>query len=311
MNQTARTGFWGFLAARGECTIGPRYFHYGLLGLLLCSLFLPGYAAGEVKTFAYVNKNYIITAEASAERSFIVNFINLSDFVVVIQPSEFLYKAASARLYNGQVYDSEQKDSRGEIQKYSASFLLKGHSFSGLTIIGAFREQDQIEELSVRIGAKRFYLQPLDKAAFEQLAMKIGDLDLTNPDPEEMIKSANIAEMGTVKTTDGTSEWDRDWEALMTPDGVNSPKIIERPEISPTAEARKANTFGKVKLSALINKNGGIQDIKVTKGLGRGLDQRAMEGVKNSWLFLPATKNGEVVETIISIDVDFPDPGKK
>jgi TonB family protein len=162
----------------------------------------------------------------------------------------------------------------------------------------------------VRIGAKRFYLQPLDKTAFEQLAMKIGNVDLASSDLAASVESANISEMGSVKTTDGTSEWDRDWATLITPDGINPPKIIEHPEIAPTIEARKSNTYGKVKLSALINKNGGIQDIKVTKGLGRGLDQRAIEGVKNSWLFLPATKNGEVVDTAISIEVEFMDPEK-
>lgn len=292
MNRGTWAGFWVFI------------------GFLLCSQLRLGYAAEGIKTFAYVNKNYIITAETSGERSFIANFINLSDFVIVIQPSEFLYKTSSGRFYNGQVYESEHKDSRGEIQKYTASYLLKGHSFSGLTIIGAFREQDLIEELSVRIGAKRFYLQAMEKSAFEQLAMKIGELELTNPDSEAMLESANIAEMGTSKTTDGTSEWDKDWETLITPDGINPPKIIEHPEIAPTVEARKSNTYGKVKLSALINQNGGIQDIKVTKGLGRGLDQRAIEGVKNSWLFLPATKNGEVVETIISIEVEFLDSEK-
>jgi hypothetical protein len=55
---------------------------------------------------------------------------------------------------------------------------------------------------------------------------------------------------------------------------------------------------------------GGIQDLKVVKGLGHGLDERALEGVKNSWIFLPATKNGEVLDSAFSIEVDFPAPAK-
>ena len=47
------------------------------------------------------------------------------------------------------------------------------------------------------------------------------------------------------------------------------------------------------------------------KGLGRGLDERALEGVKNSWVFLPATKNGEVINTAIAFDVEFPPPSEK
>jgi TonB family protein len=186
--------------------------------------------------------------------------------------------------------------------------LLKGHSFTGLTIVGPFHKRDDIAELSVRIGAKRFYLQPMEEAAFEQLAAKIGNLDLNNPSASAALAEADIPEMGSVRSTDGTSEWDRDWQGLMSQDGINPPKVIEKPEITATPESRKTRTYGKVKLSGIINKSGGIQDLKVVKGLGRGLDQRAMEGVKNSWVFLPATKNGEVLETAIAIEVEFPPP---
>jgi TonB family protein len=262
------------------------------------------------KTFAFANSSYVITAEIASEHSFIVNFINLSDFVIVIQPNEFIYKGASGRFYIGQVYERGIKDPKGDTQRYSASVLLKGHSFTGLTIVGPFHEQDEIDALSVRIGAKRFYLQPVEKVSFEQLAAKIGDLDLSNSNSSAALAEANISEIGSVKSTDGTSEWDRDWQGLITQDGVNPPKIIERPEITATPEARKARTYGKVKLSGIINKSGGIQDLKVVKGLGRGLDQRAIEGVKNSWVFLPATKNGEVLETAIALDVEFPSAEK-
>ena len=104
------------------------------------------------KAFAFVGPQYVITAEVSSPRSFVVNFINLSDFVIVIQPNEFIYRGASKRYYIGQVFEQERKDTRGDTLKYSASFLLKGRSFTGLTILGAFREQEQIKELSVRIS---------------------------------------------------------------------------------------------------------------------------------------------------------------
>ncbi len=273
-------------------------------------IFLGNAQGAEVnpRHFAFVNPTYVITAEVASERSFIVNFINLSDFVIVTQPSEFIYKGASGRFYIGQVFEEEHTDIRGEKLKYSASILLKGHSFIGLKLVGSFQELDQIEFLSVRIGAKRFYLQSLEKEPFEQLASKISDLDMQDDDAPAALQRAGIGEMGNAKSTDGTSEWDRDWQGLLDADGVNLPKIIERPEISPTDDARKSRTYGKVKLSVLINKNGGIQDLKVVKGLGHGLDQKAMEGVKNGWLFLPATKNGEVFDSSFSFEVEFPPP---
>ncbi len=268
-------------------------------------------AQEAAKTFAYVGPQLIVTAEIDSAHGFIVNFINLSDFVVVVQPNEFIYRGPSGRFYIGQVFEQEHKDARGEILKYSASVLLRGRSFTGLTILGAFLELNQIEELSIRIGAKRYYMEPMDKLHFDQLAAKIGGIDLANPSPRAALQDANIADIGNVKSTDGTSEWDHDWQGLLRQDGVNLPKIIEKPPVRPTEDAIKHRTFGRVRLSALINRNGGIQDLKVEKGLGRGLDERAVEAVKNSWLFLPATKNGEVIEGTILFDVEFPPVDKQ
>ncbi len=279
--------------------------------MMLVSLIHPAaWAEDEAQAFVFADSRYVITAEVASERAFVVNFINLSDFVIVVQPNEFIYKGASGRFYIGQVFESEHQDLRGETQKYTASVLLTSHTFIGMAVIGAFREQDQIEEMSVRIGAKRFYMAPVGRLVFEQFAERINDLDIDNPDGAAALTAANIAEMGFVRSTDGTSEWDSDWQGLLTDDGVNPPKIIERPEISPTAEAIKHNTYGSVKLSGIINKSGGIQNLQVVKDLGRGLGQRALDGVMNSWVFLPATKNGEVVDAAITIDIDFPPPDR-
>ena len=268
----------------------------------------PQFDNPKYTSFAYVSRNYIITAEPAGARSFMINVINLSDYVIVVQPQDFIYRGESGRCYIGQVFEIQHKDTRGETQRYTASSLIRERMFAGLKITGVFHEQDAIEELSVRIGARRFFMQPMEKNAFEQLVSKIQNLDIENPDSAAELASANIQEMGRVKTTDGSPEWEIDWEGLLTADGVNPPKIIDRPEISPTPEARKARVYGSVRLSGIINKNGGIRDLRVTRGLGRGLDERAMEGVRNSWAFLPATKNGEVYETQISIEVEFPAP---
>jgi TonB family protein len=275
------------------------------VAVLVWSLALAVASPAASKPFAYVGPQYIVTVEVAGPHSFIVNVINMSDFVIVLQASDVIYKAGSGRFYIGQVFEEEHKDTRGEPQKYSASVLLKGQTFTGLTVVGAFREMDQIEELSIRIGAKRFYLQSMEQVHFEQLAAKIGQLDLKKS-AAEALQEANIAQLGTARSPDGTPEWDRDWQGLLNAEGVNPPRIIERPDVTPTDEARKANVHGRLRLNATINKNGGIQDIKVIKGLGKGLDERALDAIKNSWVFLPATKNGEVVETSVSFDIEIP-----
>jgi len=280
------------------------------LGLLAVVCLTPSPARADAAAFAYVSRNYIVTAEPAGANSFMVNVINFSDYVIVVQPQDFIYRGESRRFYIGQVFEREYKDTLGETQRYTASFLLKERTFIGLKITGVFYEQNAIEELSIRIGARRFYMQPLEKNAFEQLARKIQNLDLKNTDSESQLTSANIQEMGRVKISDGSPEWENDWEGLLTADGINPPKILARPEIDPTPAARKARVYGKVRLTGIIGKSGGIRDLRVTRGLGRGLDERAVEGVRNSWVFLPATKNGEVYETQIQLEVEFADPDK-
>jgi TonB family protein len=265
-------------------------------------------AEGPFKSSVFISPQLIITAEVAGPRSFVLNLINLSDFVLVVQPNEFIYKGASGAFYIGQVYDKESTDNRGQVFKYSASTLLKSRSFTGLTVLGGFQELDAITELSVRIGAKRYYLQPLSREDFELQAARIGELELNSDDLRAALERANLQPMGSVKSTDGTSEWDRDWQGLIRDDGVNLPKIIEKAQIALTDEALRTKTYGRVKLSAVITRNGNLQDLRVEKGLGRGLDERAVEAVKNSWVFLPATKNGEVLEGRLEFYVDFPAP---
>jgi hypothetical protein len=279
-----------------------------ILTMLACAAGSPGRAAEPPAAYAYIGGPYIITAEVSGAHKFVLNFFNLSEFVIVVQPGEFIYKGRSGQFYIGQVFDLPTKGTRGESYRYSASVLLNSYTYKGLDILGAFHEQDSVEELSIRFGAKRYFLAPLTKAQFNELGSKIEDLDLRNTDPQAAMRNAGLTEIGRVTINDGTSEWDRDWQGLLYPEDVNPPRILESPEVTPTEEARRTNTYGKVKLSGVITRDGTIRELSVVKGLGRGLDERAIAAVKTGWIFLPATKNGEVIETIIKFDVTISPP---
>ena len=284
---------------------------WSLVGYTVLWLFIsafPAHSAEYPKTFAYVSAQNIITAEVAGDHTFVVNFINLSDFVNVIQPADFIYRGASGRYYIGQVYELKHQDSLGNAQKYSASILVRGHSFEGMNIDGQFREKDAIEELSVRIGSHRFYLQGLDKIRFEELVRKVEELDLYSTNVPAMLRELNIRETGYETSTDGTDEWDKDWEGLLTEDGINPSRAIETPPISFPEDASKYKGNEMVRLSCVVNKSGGLLNLKVVKGINRKLDQRALDGVANSWVFLPATKNGEVVESLIELNVTFAPP---
>jgi hypothetical protein len=252
---------------------------------------------------AFVSPQCIITSEASGARRFIVNIINLSDYVIVVPASNFIYKTSSGNAYIGQVYDQQSKTTRGEVYRYSATILIKNGTFKGLNILGAFREQDQMAELSVRIGSRRYYLKGMDRNQFGKLQEKIEDLDLENADRELALKSAGLDSMGEEKTADVGSDWESDWQNLIHPDGLNPPKYIESPGVTPTEDAVKNKIRGAVKLSGLLTRDGILENITVVNGLGHGLDERAIDVVKRTWVFLPATLNGEVVESKIQFEV--------
>ena len=75
----------------------------------------------------------------------------------------------------------------------------------------------------------------------------------------------------------------------------------QRPVYPPLA--KQARISGTVELSAIIGKDGRVQDLHVIKGHPL-LVQSALDAVKN-WVYRPTLLNGEPVEVSTTIDVNF------
>ena len=54
----------------------------------------------------------------------------------------------------------------------------------------------------------------------------------------------------------------------------------------------------------IVDPNGTPQQVKVTRKLGMGLDEKAIEAVRK-WKFEPAMKDGKPVAVQISVEVNF------
>jgi TonB family protein len=59
-----------------------------------------------------------------------------------------------------------------------------------------------------------------------------------------------------------------------------------------------------VVLEIVINRDGTVGDVTVRRGLGAGLDERALEAVRQ-WKFAPARRLGEPVDVIVEVAVEF------
>lgn len=85
---------------------------------------------------------------------------------------------------------------------------------------------------------------------------------------------------------------------------VTRPELISKTTPVYTELARRARVTGVVILEALIDEAGDVTNLRVLKGLPMGLDQAAVEAVKN-WKFEPATLEGKPVKVYYSLVVNF------
>jgi len=77
-------------------------------------------------------------------------------------------------------------------------------------------------------------------------------------------------------------------------------KSIKYPEA-----AQNNNVQGKVWLSFTVEKDGGLSDIKITRGLGSGTDEEAKRVLAESPKWLPGIQNGRAVRVKYNININF------
>ena len=86
--------------------------------------------------------------------------------------------------------------------------------------------------------------------------------------------------------------------------GVSAPKALFTPDPEYSEEARKVRHQGTVVLWVVVGPDGRPHDVRVQRSLGLGLDEKAMEAVRQ-WKFDPARKDGQPVAVMISVEVNF------
>jgi TonB family protein len=86
--------------------------------------------------------------------------------------------------------------------------------------------------------------------------------------------------------------------------GVSAPTVVYRVEPEYSEEARKARYQGTVVLEAVVKRDGKVDVLRLVRSLGFGLDQNAIQALKQ-WRFRPATENGMPVDVTVNIEVNF------
>lgn len=86
--------------------------------------------------------------------------------------------------------------------------------------------------------------------------------------------------------------------------GVSAPVLIYSVEPEFSDEARRAKYQGICVVSLIVDKQGLPQNIQVVRPLGMGLDQKAVEAVRQ-YKFRPAYYHGHPVPVLINVEVNF------
>lgn len=88
--------------------------------------------------------------------------------------------------------------------------------------------------------------------------------------------------------------------------GVVTPRLIQEVKPNYTAEAMRAKIQGIVTLEAVVEPDGSVGTVSITRSLDPtfGLDQEAIKTVKK-WRFAPGTRFGQPVPVLVEIEMTF------
>jgi TonB family protein len=86
--------------------------------------------------------------------------------------------------------------------------------------------------------------------------------------------------------------------------GIEPPRLVREIKADYTEEARRRNIEGEVVLEIVVRRDGQVGLVKLLRGLGSGLDDRAIQAVRQ-WQFAPATRLGAPVDVMVEVAVEF------
>lgn len=86
--------------------------------------------------------------------------------------------------------------------------------------------------------------------------------------------------------------------------GITAPAILREVKPDYTEEGRRRHLEGDVVLEIVVKSDGSVGSVKLLQGLGAGLDQRAIDAVRQ-WRFSPAKRHGVPVDVMVEVAMEF------
>jgi protein TonB len=86
--------------------------------------------------------------------------------------------------------------------------------------------------------------------------------------------------------------------------GIDPPRLLREVKADYTEDARQRGVSGEVVMEIVVRRDGSVGEVKILQGLGGGLNDRAVQAVRQ-WRFAPAHKQGEAVDVMVEVSVEF------
>ena len=86
--------------------------------------------------------------------------------------------------------------------------------------------------------------------------------------------------------------------------GIEPPRLLHEVKADYTEDARRRGVSGDVVLEIVVRRDGSVGDVQVLQGLAAGLNERAVQAVRQ-WRFTPAHRQGAPVDVIVEVAVEF------
>lgn len=125
--------------------------------------------------------------------------------------------------------------------------------------------------------------------------------------------TAEVNELTIILGIAPKDQWAKDKQNALL-QHQQSPSMVQKAEVQPqllskkepeySEEARRAGVSTSVLLNFVVNTQGVPENIRVARGAGFGLDEKAIEAV-STWRFEPATKQGAPVPQEAHVEVNF------
>ena len=86
--------------------------------------------------------------------------------------------------------------------------------------------------------------------------------------------------------------------------GIAPPALVREVKPQYSEEGRRRGVEGDVIMEAVVRADGSVGDVRILRGLGAGLDARAVDAVRQ-WRFQPARRFGTPVDVLVEVAVEF------